>query len=144
MAAGKHGASEITVTYDSAPGGTGQAVHNFIMELGGAEIVVHTTTSHAFGDAWNEHTPTGQRSSPPISVSGHWDDTATSGPHIVFNPVAGDADPNASTRTLVIVFGNARTFTVETRLIRYRVIGQNGDLTKFEAEIQPTGAAVWS
>ena len=38
--AGKYGSSSVTITYDDAPGGTGRAITNFVMELGGAKIVV--------------------------------------------------------------------------------------------------------
>lgn len=144
MAAGKHGSPEVTITLDDAPGGTGRVITNFVMDLGAAEIDVETIGSDAFGDSWREFTPTGMRSSPAIPVKGFWDDTATTGPHTVFLPVAGDASPQATGRTLVIVFGNSKTFTVETRLTKYRVIGKNGTLTEFEAELQPTGEAVWT
>lgn len=144
MAAGPHGSSEVTITYDDGPGGSGQIITNFVMELGGAEIEVELQSSEAFGDSWREHTPTGMRNCPMIPVKGQWNDTATTGPHTVLRPVDGDASPQASTRTLVIVFGNSKTFTVETRLAKYRVLAKNGNLTDFEAEIQPTGAAVWS
>jgi len=33
---------------------------------------------------------------------------------------------------------------VETRLVSYSVNGVNGNLTQFEAVIQPTGVATWS
>jgi hypothetical protein len=55
-----------------------------------------------------------------------------------------DADPNGGTRTLVLVFGDGKTFTVETRLIDYEVAAKNAALTAFTATVQPTGAAVWS
>lgn len=142
--AGKYGSASVTVTYDDAPGGTPRVITNFVMELGGAKIKVETQSSEAFGDAWAEHTPTGKRSSPDIPVSGHFDTTPTTGPHVVLNPGAGDADPNADTRTLVIVFGDGKTFTVETRLVEYEVKASNGQLTAFAAVIRPTGAAAWS
>jgi hypothetical protein len=141
---GKYGSKDVTITYDDAPGGTPRAITGFVMELGGAKIVVDTEESNEFGDQWKEFTATGMRSSPDIPVSGNFDTTATTGPHVVLNPVAGDADPNGATRTLAIVFGDGKTFTVETRLVEYEVAGQNGKLTKFNAVIRPTGAAVWS
>lgn len=142
--AGKYGSADVTITYDDAPGGTGRAITNFVMNLGGVKIVVDLQSSEAFGDAWKEFVPTGVRSVPPIPVSGLWDTTGTTGPHVVLNPVDGDASPNASTRTLVIVFGDSKTFTVETRLADYEVTPSNGKLTEFKATIQPTGSGVWS
>lgn len=142
MAAGKHASSEITITYDDGPGGTGRAVTNYILTMGAAKITANMQASTAFGDAWEEMLPTGIKKMDPITLTGFWDDTATTGPHVVF--LDPDDGPQDSTRTLVIVFGNSKTLTVETYLNSYSVIGKVGSLTEFEAVIQPTGAAVWS
>jgi len=55
-----------------------------------------------------------------------------------------DADPNGGTRTLSVLYGDGKTFTVETILAEYEVAGQNGNLTRFNAVIRPTGAGVWT
>lgn len=144
MGVGKQGSDVVTITYDDAPGGTARVITNFVMELGGTKIVVASEQSDAFGDAWDEHTATGRRSVPDIPCSGHFDTTPTTGPHVVLNPVAGDADPNGATRTLTVVYGDSKTFTVETRLVEYEVVGVKGKLTMFNALIRPTGAGVWS
>jgi len=144
MAVGKQGSKEVTITYDDAPSGTPRIISNFIMEMGGSKIVVETESSEAFGDAWREHMRTGMRSIPDIPVSGTFDTTATTGPHVVLRPLDADAEPMSGTRTLVIVFGDGKTFTVETILAEYEVLGKNGNLTRFAAVIRPTGAAVWS
>lgn len=143
MAVGKQGSVNVTVTYDDAAGAP-QIITGFIMDLGAAEIEVEQETSEAFGDAWREFTPTGMRNSPAIGMGGHFDTTLVTGPHVVLRPGDADATPQAPTRTLVIVFGDGKTFTVETRLQKYKVIPSNGKLTQFEATVQPTGAAVWS
>jgi hypothetical protein len=141
---GKYGSKDVTITYDDAPAGTGRVITGFVMDLGGAKIVVESESSESFGDAWKEYLATGMRSCPDIPVSGKWDTTATTGPHAVLRPGDNDADPNAGTRTLVLVFGDAKTFTVETLLVEYEVAPKNGALTEFSAVIRPTGAAVWS
>ena len=142
--AGKYGSKDVTISLADAPGGTPRQIKDFVMELGGAKIVVELQSSEAFGDLWKEYTPTGQRSSPAIPISGNFDTTATTGPHVVFMPTASDADPNSVGRALVLVFGDAKTFTVTVHLNDYEVQGNNGKLTSFTATIQPTGAAVWS
>lgn len=139
----KHGSVDVTIEYDDGPGGAPVPLTNFVMELGGAKIEVKLQTSHAFGDAWEEHTPTGMRAAPAIKCSGQFD-TATGGPHATLCPKDADASPNAQTRTLKIGFGDGVTFTVETRLMDYEVAAKNGALTDFNATIQPTGAAVWA
>jgi hypothetical protein len=143
MAAGKHGSPEVTISYDDGPGGAPVVLTNFVMELGGAKIEVKNQPSTAFGDAWEEHTPTGMRSSPAIKVAGQFDNAA-GGPHATLAPKDADATPTALTRTLAIGFGDGKTFTVETRLVDYEVAAKNGALTDFTATVQPTGAAVWT
>lgn len=114
------------------------------MELGGAKIVCENESSESFGDAWKEFARVGMRSVPDIPVGGFWDTTATTGPHVVFLPGANDADPNGGTRTLVIVFGDSKTFTLETLLAEYEVMASVGKLTRFNAVLRPTGSAAWS
>jgi hypothetical protein len=140
--AGKYGSQSVTITYDDGPGGTGRAVTNFILTMGGVKLTALTEPSHAFGDSWEEHTPTGMAKMEALTLEGQWDTTVTTGPHVVF--LTPDDGPQDSTRTLVIVFGDSKTMTVETRLTSYEVIGKNGNLTMFRAEILPTGAPVWS
>jgi len=140
---GKYGSPSVTINYDDAPGGTLRALTNFVMELGGAKIELRTQNSHAFGDAWEEHTATGMRGVPPIKMSGRWD-TSPGGPHATFGLTDADADPNALPRSLEITFGDGKKFAVETRLQDYEVAAKNGNLTEFTATTQPTGPAVWS
>lgn len=142
MAAGKHGSSEITISYDDGPGGSLRAVTNFILTMGAIKITSTMQPSHAFGDSWEESLPTGMKKVDPITLGGLWDDTTVTGPHVVF--LDPDDGPQDTTRTLTIVFGNSKQFTVETYLMSYAVLGKNGNLTEFEAQIQPTGAGTWS
>ena len=144
MAAGKQASKDITITYDDAPGGTGRNVTNHILTMSGVKIDNIQQPSEAFGDAWGEMLASGFRRVPPITFTGFFDNTATTGPHIVFKVVDGDADPQGNTRTLVIVFGDSQTFTVETRLASYEVLGKNAALTEFAAVVNPTGSAAWT
>jgi hypothetical protein len=140
--AGIYGSASITITYDDAAGGTGRAVTGSIEDMSGIKITSSMQATAAFGDSWDEHTPTGRRKLEPITMKGRWDTTGTTGTHVVF--LDPDDGPQDSTRTLVVVFGDSKTMTVETRLVSYEVKGINGSLTDFEALILPTGAAVWS
>ena len=140
--AGKYGSASITITYDDAPGGTGRAVTGHVEDMSGVKITSTMQAVSAFGDAWDKHAPTGRKRLEPITMKGKWDTTATTGPHVVF--LDPDDGPQDSTRTLVIVFGDSKTMTVETYLVSYEVRGVNGNLTEFEAVIQPTSTATWS
>lgn len=140
--AGKYGSQSVTVTYDDGPGGTGRAVTNHILTMGGVELTSAMEESHAMGDSYKEHTPTGLLWMEDLELEGHWDTTATTGPHVVF--IAPDDGPQDNTRTLVVVFGDSKTMTVETRLVKYTVLAINGQLTRFKALIRPTGQPAWS
>jgi hypothetical protein len=138
---GKYGAKDVTVSYDDA-GGVLRAVTNHILEMGGIKIESAMELTHAMGDTADESTPSGHISVPDINLGGVWDTTATTGPHVVFG--VPDSDPQGATRTLVVVFGDGKTFTAETRLVSYEVLGNNGALTRFAAVVRVTGVPVWS
>lgn len=140
--AGKYGSQSITVSYDDGPGGSLQAVTNHVLTMSGVKITSAQQLSHAFGDSAEETTPSGMTKIDPITMTGFWDTTPSTGPHAVFG--TPDDSPQDATRTLVLVFGDGKTFTVETRLVSYEVIGKNGALTEFAAVIQATGQHAWT
>jgi hypothetical protein len=143
MAVGKQGSAQTTVSLTDS-GGTPRAITSFVMELGEAAINVNTTTSTAFGDAWKKTVPVGMREVPEIPISGDFDTTATTGPHVVLRPGDSDALPTSTPRVLVLVFGDSKTFTVSGWLKKYGVKASVGDLTKFASVFEPTGEGVWS
>jgi hypothetical protein len=137
------GSGSVTITYDDSPGGTGRAITQYVREIGGIKVEALQARSESFGDVWQESTPTGMKMVGAVSIKGYYDDAATSGPHVVFRDP--DDGPSDSTRTLVVVFGGTNgTFTIETRLVSYEVLGKNGGLTEYEAVVQPTGSGAWS
>ena len=144
MAAGKHGSSEVTFSIDDAPGGSPTVMTNYLLTIGGAKIENVLQPSHAFGDAWEEMLATGFARVPEIPVTGYFDDTASTGPHTVFQVKSADRSPQAATRTVAMGFGNSTSFGGEAVMKSYEVIGKNGALTEFAAVIQPVGAWAWT
>lgn len=140
--AGKFGPADVTITYDDAPGGSPQSVENFVLEGISIKLVANTMDTTALGDDFEEHTPTGVSRTDPISLTVIWDTTGSSGTHAIFG--TPDATPGASTRTLVVVFGDSKTYTVETRLTSWEVISQNDQIQTAVAEILPTGSGAWT
>jgi hypothetical protein len=141
MAAGKHGSSEITVSYDSSPGGALQLITSYVLTMGGIKLTSNMQVSTAFGDTIEKKLPTGVSKIDPITIHGFWDDTATTGPHVVF--LTPDISPQSASRTLTIVFGNSKQWSSEGFLESYEVLGKAGNLTEFNATlIQNSGA--WS
>jgi hypothetical protein len=141
MATGKHGPGEITITYDDGPGGSPRLITGFVLTFGGVKITSKMQASTAYGMTVTAKLPTGISELADIPITGFWDDTTVTGPHVVF--LAPDTSPQAATRTLAIVFGNAKTWTSEGYLVDYEVIGKVNALTEFKATLcQNSGA--WS
>lgn len=140
--AGKYGSQSYSIQFDDAPGGTLRDVTQHVLSQSGKKINSAMELSTAFGDSWAEHTPAGMNSVDPITLEGLWDTTGTTGPHAVFS--VPDDGPQDDTRTLTITPGDSKTFSGETRLVSYEVIGQVGALTRFRAVIQPTGTWAWA
>jgi hypothetical protein len=140
--AGKYGPASVTVTYDDSPGGTGRAITNFILEGISVKPVAQLMDTTALGDSATEQTPTGLTTIDNITLTTIWDTTGTTGTHAVLGTV--DDGPQDATRTLVVVFGDSKTFTVETRLMSSEVRAQMGSIQTLVAEIVCTGAGTWS
>jgi hypothetical protein len=141
MAAGKHGSSEITISYDDGPGGTPRAITPYVLTMGAIKLTSNMQTSTVFAATLETMLPTGMSKIDPITLHGFFDDTATVGPHVVL--IAPDTSPQASTRTLAIVIGNSKTWTSEGYLVSYAVLGKVGSLTEFDAVLQQNSGA-WS
>lgn len=138
--AGKYGSASVSISLDDAAGGTPRVISGYVTSDVGAKIIQAIEETHGMGDAWIERTPTGIGDVEIPQFEGFWDTTATTGPHAVF--LTPDSDPNGGTRTLVLGFGDSKTFTCETRLTSYEVLAQRGNLTKFRAQLVVTGQPV--
>lgn len=140
--AGKYGPASVTVTLDDSPGGTGRALTNFVLEGIAVKPVAEIMDTTALGDSATEQTPTGLTTIDNISISCIWDTTGTTGTHAVLGSV--DDSPQDGTRTLIVVFGDSKTFTVECRLISSEVRATMGSIQTIVAELACSGAGVWS
>ncbi|KKL77809.1 hypothetical protein LCGC14_2031160 [marine sediment metagenome] len=87
----------------------------------------------AAGDSDEAHAKVGLTKVAPITMGGAFDDTATTGPDVIFNSI-GD------TRTLKITWGSTKTSEVECIITNYVRTPARGELTKFTVTLQPTGA----
>jgi hypothetical protein len=138
MAAGKHGSSEITISYDNAAG-LPQTMTCAVLTIGPVKITANQQVSTTFCDTIVKMLPTGMSKIDPIKITGFFDDTPTTGSHYVFG--TPDTSPQAPTRTLTLGFGNGRTWTSEGYLTSYSVNANQGNLTGFEADLcQNSGA----
>lgn len=147
MSLGKHGSVEWTISCDDAQGGTLRAITPYVTSIGGLKITSITQIITAFADTWEKSSPTGVKKVDPVTIHGFFDDTATVGPHVVFlTPDTTIYDgTTATSRTFTVVVSNSsKTFSGEVLLMSYAVLGKQGNLTEYEAVLQPTGTFAWS
>jgi len=71
----------------------------------------------------------------PITITGPYDDTASTGPDVIFNAIG-----NAVTRTLKLTYGSTKTTSVECIIRKYERKPSRGELHTYSVELQPTGA----
>ena len=140
--AGKYGSASVTVSLEDGPGGTARAITNHVLEIDGIEIESAMELSQAMGDSWEESTPSGMKKGADINLTGNWDTTATTGPHVVLKDV--DDSPQDDGREMIIAFGDSKTCTFDVRLVKYKVLATVGKLTRFTALLRPTGAMTWA
>lgn len=143
----KHGSAEWTISVDDAQGGTLRAITPYVQNISGIKITSMTQVITAFGDTWEKSSPTGVKKIDPLTIGGFFDDTAVVGPHVVFltpDVTLYDGTTATSRTFTAVVASTPKTFTVEVLLVSYAVIGKNGNLTEYQAVLQPTGSGAWT
>ena len=140
MATGKQGPDQVTVSIEDSPGGTARVITSHVRAINGVESEAILTRSDAFGDAWEKSTPTGKQKMAPIVLTMYWDNTATTGPAIVFATL--DTGQGDAGRELILGYGDSKTDTVDVRFFKKRKLPNLDDLTGLEVHLQPTGTLV--
>lgn len=140
----KHSPSEVTVTFDDAPGGTPRVITPYVTTIGGLSIESITQQTNPFGVTTESHTPVGITKVADITIGGFFDDTATTGPHVVFQIAAADIAPASVGRVLAIVAATGKTFTITVHLVKYEVGLKKDGLTEYTAVVRQKSSGVWS
>lgn len=127
----KYGPNDISIDVDNT-GGTPVTMDAYIDDWAGADVEAILEESHTFNDAWVEMLYSGIQRMSPITMSGFYDDTATSGPDVIFNALG-------ETRTVTITWGASKTTSTEAIISSYvRTPGRNAS-TRFTTTLTPTG-----
>lgn len=140
----KHSPSEVTVTFDDAPGGTPRVITPYVTTIGGLAIESITQQTNPFGVTTESHTPIGITKVPDIPIGGFFDDAATVGPHVVFQIAAADYAPASVGRVLAILAATGKTFTITVHLVKYEVLLKKDGLTEYQALVRQKSTGVWS
>ena len=132
----KYGSDDVTIQVDDS-GGSLVDLSNYIDTINDLAISADTQETHAFGDSWLEHLATGLKRMDDVTLEGFYDDTASTGPHVVLN---GDGAALGATRTLKVTIGGGKYVQCETIITKYTRKPNRGELTRFTAVLRPTGA----
>jgi hypothetical protein len=132
----KYGSNSFVVSIDNS-GGTPVTMTDYIRSIGDVDVKAMMQESTAFGDAWMEKLATGMLEAGSITLGGYYDDTATTGPDVIFNDVA--TGPTDSTRTLLLTWGGSKTTSAEVWISAYKRTATVGELTAFEVTLEYTG-----
>jgi hypothetical protein len=135
----KHGAPEIIISLDDAPGGTLTPITQYVRGDIKLKIQAQLQASHPFGVAWDESTPTGHGTVDDITLQGLFDDAIWA----IVKVTAGDRSPSGATRTFQVewVGGSpAEVDRVECRLLSSERTGKAPGLTEYVTVLRPTGA----
>jgi hypothetical protein len=131
----KYGSDDVVVSVDNS-GGTPVALSNYIDTISGMDIEAITQETHAFGDSWVENSYVGVKRGNSITMEGFYDDTASTGPDVVFGAAAlGD------TRTVTVLYGASKSTSFECVVQKYVRTPTRGELTRFQVTLLPTGTS---
>lgn len=129
----KYGSDDIVLEFDSTEGGSLSAITQYITGINGINIEALLEEGTTFGDSWVEQLFTGIKQMGDITLDGQYDDTASTGPNVVFIGIG-------QTRTFKITYGSTKTTSVETIIKSYNRTPVRKELTKFQVVLSPTGA----
>lgn len=132
--------AEVSIKFDDS-GGVLRDVTQFILTINGVSVEQLLEEKHSFGDSWEETLPIGIGKVAPVDLGGLYDDTATSGPDVLF-AIATPDTPATATRTLTIQWkttGGTKSVSAECYRQKYVRSPDRNNLTKFTATVQPTG-----
>ena len=132
----KYGSNSLIVAVDNSSG-SAVTMTAYITAINALSVEAILEESHSFGDSWFESLATGLRRMTPVELSGIFDDTATTGPDVIFNAVASAT--STSTRTLTITWGGSKTTSCECLISSYTRGATRGELTTFSVTLTPTG-----
>ena len=141
----KHSSTEIVVTVEDSPAGTGRLIDH-CDSINGMGVEAFTEKTNPFGSTAEGNTPTGSTKSPDLTLGGLLTTTALVGTWTVLKQVAGDHAVNSAGRLVTIVAATGATWTGHYHLISTKVVPKPDGLTRYESLLRPMDPfdGVWS
>lgn len=127
-----YGSDDTRIDVDNAAG-TLVNMTAYITEVNGFGVEAVLEESTPFGVAWEESLYSGVKMVGDIEFTGFYDDTATTGPDVIFNALG-------ATRTVKFTWGSTKTSSVEAIIRKYERIAKVKTTTKYKVTLKPTGA----
>lgn len=124
-----------TINVDNAAG-TPVNLTAYVKEIDGLEKLYAALDSTALSDTAEKRT-IGIQEAITLTIRGDFDDTATTGPHVVLSAIVGKA---SYTSTITIVLDGTNQFAFEAVCTRYATPIRNKELVQFEATFVSDGA----
>lgn len=129
-----YGPDDFAIEIDTTSGGSlSSGFKQYVREINGFKIAALTQESHSFGDTWVEHLFTGIKRAEDVTIKGFYDDTASTGPNVIFAGGVG------TTRSVVLTWGSTKTSSFEAVIISYERLAKIDELTMYEVVLRPTG-----
>ena len=128
----KYSSADLVVMVDNS-GGTPTDMSAYVTDPGDFERYIATEETTPIGSANETNASAGVSGVKDIKLGGFYDDTVTTGPHVIFNALG-------ETRTLTVTWGGAKTSSVETIITSYKRLPKVKKLVGFEVTLLPTGA----
>ena len=127
----KYGSPSLVIEADNAAG-TLVDMTQYVDEVNEVNVEALIQESHTFGDSWVENLYTGVKKGNPVTFSGFYDDTAVSGPDVIFNALG-------STREVKITYGGSKYSHFNAIITSYVRTPTRGELTRYSVTYTPTG-----
>lgn len=128
-----YGWPDLIFKIDATDGGALQAMTSHTREITIGAKSYNVEENTVAGSTWEAHLLTGIRKLAPITVTGVYDDTASTGPNATYNGT------HAVTRTVEITWGGTKTTTFEAWIVDFQRIPKPKGKLDYSVTIQPTG-----
>lgn len=128
----KYGSPDLKIEVDNA-GGTLVDLSAYIDDDIKFDVEAMMEELLAYSATWPTQVAVGVKKASDINLGGMFDDTATTGPHVILNAVG-------ATRSVKITWGGSNTSNFEAVIKTYSIKGSKGGMTRYEAVLTPTGA----
>lgn len=127
----RYGWSDISIQVDATEGGAPQEMKAYVLTFNGLDVEAILEDMTVAGSSWEASEYVGLKKGSPVTLTGPYDDTASTGSDATFNAPG-------ETRSCIITWGGSKTSSFEAIFSKYRRAPAKGQQTKYEVTMVPT------